>query len=511
MSLSGTQAKEVKSLVPARMDRLPWSRFHWMIVVGLGFSWILDGLEVQIVAANGYAATLGMGPAEVGLAGTFYLLGQVCGALFFGRLTDRLGRKKLFLSLAVYLVGSGVAGLAFAPWFFYIWRFVAGAGIGGEYAAINSAIDEIIPSKYRGRVDIAINGTYWGGAALGAFANVFFLNTDILPEDIGWRLSFFLGPVLGLLIIWLRRHIPESPRWQMTHGREEDAERNVDGIEERIRNEGKQIPPVDESKAITVKEYGRVPFVLIAKVLFRKYPRRTFVGITMMVTQSFLYNAIFFTYALVLQNFYDTPPAAASQYFIVFAVGNLAGALLLGHFFDTWGRRRMLFGTYVLAGLILLVSAFLFNAGVLTAATHTAFWCASFFFASAGASAAYLTVSEIFPLELRSQVISYVFSVGQLVGAIAPTLYGALIGGSAETGDRAPLFWGYVLGSVIMIFGGVICGIFGVSAAGKSLEDIADPLSLVSGPETPVTPGDDAARGATDEQTRLGSGRGSPS
>ncbi|WP_345751261.1 MFS transporter [Microbacterium rhizophilus] len=484
------------------MDRLPWARFHWMIVVGLGFSWILDGLEVQIVAANGYAATLGMGPAEVGLAGTSYLLGQVAGALFFGRLTDRLGRKKLFiLSLAVYLIGSAVAGLSFAPWFFYIWRFVAGAGIGGEYAAINSAIDEIIPSKYRGRVDIAINGTYWGGAALGAFANMFFLNTEILPEDLGWRLSFFLGPVLGLLIIWLRRHIPESPRWQMTHGLEEEAERNVDGIEERIRREGKEIPPVDESKTITVKEYGRVPFLVIAKVLFRKYPRRTFVGISMMVTQSFLYNAIFFTYALVLENFYDTPPAAASQYFIVFAVGNLAGALLLGHFFDTWGRRRMLFGTYVLAGLILLVSAFLFNAGVLTAATHTAFWCASFFFASAGASAAYLTVSEIFPLELRSQVISYVFSVGQFVGAIAPLLYGALIGQSAETGDRTPLFWGYVLGAVIMILGGVICGIFGVSAAGKSLEDIADPLSLVEGPETRVTPEDASASEVEDERT----------
>lgn len=474
---SDVQAKEVKSLVPARMDRLPWSRFHWLIVVGLGFSWILDGLEVQIVAANGYAQTLGMGPVEVGLAGTFYLLGQVAGALFFGRLADRLGRKNLFLiSLGVYLIGSAIAGLSFAPWFFYIWRFVAGAGIGGEYAAINSAIDEIIPSRYRGRVDIAINGTYWGGAALGAVASVYFLNTDIFPQDIGWRLSFFVGPILGLLLIYLRRHIPESPRWQMTHGREEEAERNVDEIEERIRKEGKTIEPVDESKAITVKEYGRVPFMVIAKVLFKKYPRRTFVGVTMMVTQSFLYNAIFFTYALVLENFYDTPPASASQYFLVFAIGNLLGALVLGHFFDTWGRRRMLFGTYMLAGTILLVSAFLFNAGVLTAATHTAFWCASFFFASAGASAAYLTVSEIFPLELRSQVISYVFSIGQLVGAIAPTLYGALIGDGT---DRQPLFWGYVLGSVVMMFGGVVAGIFGVSAAGKSLEDIADPLSLV--------------------------------
>jgi MFS family permease len=504
MSQSGVQDKEVRSLVPARMDRLPWSRFHWLIVVGLGFSWILDGLEVQIVAANGYASTLGMGPVEVGLAGTFYLLGQVFGALVFGRLTDKLGRKNLFLiSLAVYLAGSAIAGLAFAPWFFYIWRFVAGAGIGGEYAAINSAIDEIIPSKYRGRVDIAINGTYWGGAALGAVASVYFLNTDIFPEDLGWRLSFFVGPILGLLLIYLRRHIPESPRWQMTHGREDEAERNVDDIEQRIRDEGKTIEPVDESRAITVKEYGRVPFMTIAKVLFRQYPRRTLVGVTMMVTQSFLYNAIFFTYALVLENFYDTPAASASQYFIVFAVGNLLGALVLGHFFDTWGRRRMLFGTYVLAGLILLVSAFLFNAGVLTAGTHTAFWCASFFFASAGASAAYLTVSEIFPLELRSQVISYVFAIGQLVGAIAPTLYGVLIGDGT---DREPLFWGYVLGSVVMMIGGIISGVFGVSAAGKSLEDIADPLSLVAQAESGVTPGADEADAVTQQQTGLSGG-----
>ncbi|QCR18725.1 MFS transporter [Agrococcus sp. SGAir0287] len=505
MTSTDAKAKEHRSLVPARMDRLPWSRFHWMIVVGLGFSWILDGLEVQIVAANGYAQTLGMDAQEVGLAGTCYLLGQVFGALVFGRLADRLGRKNLFLvSLGVYLLGSAIAGLSFAPWFFYIWRFVAGAGIGGEYAAINSAIDEIIPARYRGRVDIAINGTYWGGAALGAVASSFFLNTDYFSQDLGWRLSFFIGPVLGLLLIYLRRHIPESPRWQMTHGREEEAERNVSEIEDRIRAEGKQIGDVDETKAITVREIGRVPFTTIAKVLFREYPRRTFVGITMMVTQSFLYNAIFFTYALVLENFYDTPPATASQYFIAFALGNLTGALVLGRLFDTWGRRRMLFGTYVLAGLILLVSAFLFRADVLDATTHTIFWCASFFFASAGASAAYLTVSEIFPLELRSQVISYVFSIGQAVGAAAPVLYGTLIGDGT---DRDPLFWGYVLGSCVMIAGGVICGIFGVSAAGRSLEDVTAPLSLVQGAESGVTPDGSAPDGAGSGAARREGGR----
>ena len=376
-----------------------------------------------------------------------------------------------------------VAGLAFAPWFFYVFRFVAGAGdgIGGDCAAINSAIDEIIPSRYRGRVDDAINGTYWAGAALGAVASAFFLDTSIFPQDLGWRLSFFIGPVLGLLIIYLRRHLPGEPALAEEHGREEETERTVDGIEERIRREGREIPPVDESKAITVREHGRVPFLTIASVLFRKYPRRTLVGVTMMVTQSFLYHAIFFTYALVLQNFYGIPPGDASIYFIVFALGNLCGALFLGHVFDTWGPRRMIFGTYVLAGLVLLVSAFLFDAGVLNALSPTIFWCVSLFFASAGASAAYLTVSEIFPLELRSQVISYVFSVGQLVGAPAPVLFG-------DGTSRGPLFWGYVLGSVVMILGGVVSGVFGVSAAGRSLEDVADRLSLVSKPDAGATP-----------------------
>ncbi len=459
------------------MDRLPWTRFHWSIVVGLGFSWVLDGLEIQIVASAGFQKSLDMTSAEVGLLGTVYLFGQIAGALIFGRLSDKLGRKKLFiLTLAIYLIASGIAGLAPNMWFLLVFRFFAGMGIGGEYAAINSAIDELIPSKYRGRVDIAINGTYWGGAALGSAANLFLLNPDIFDENIGWRIGFFIGPVLGLAIIYLRRHIPESPRWLMTHGREEEAEATVDDIEKRVKAQGGDVEPVDDSKAITVTQTERVPFTTIVHVLFKLYPKRTLVGATMMVTQSFLYNAIFFTYALVLQNFYGTSPSSTQYFFFPFAIGNLLGPLLLGHFFDVWGRRKMIFLTYGISAVVLAASAVLFSMDVLDATTQTIFWCVSFFFASAGASSAYLTVSETFPLEIRSQAISYFFALGQIAGSIAPLLYGILIG---DGSDRGPLTFGYFLGAAIMFVGGLIAFIFGVDAERKSLETITNPLSAV--------------------------------
>jgi MFS family permease len=468
----------VSTLVPARMDRLPWTRFHWSIVVGLGFSWVLDGLEIQIVASAGFAAEFNLTAQEVGLLGTVYLFGQIAGALIFGRMADRLGRRKLFiLTLVIYLAASGLAGLSWNLWSLLVLRFVAGMGIGGEYAAINSAIDELIPSRYRGRVDIAINGTYWGGAALGSAANLFLLDTNIFAENIGWRIGFFIGPILGLAIIYLRRHIPESPRWLMTHGRVEEAESTVDDIERRVTSEGRELEPVSKDQAITVTASESLPFRVIAGVLFREYPKRTLVGATMMITQSFLYNAIFFTYALVLQNFYGTDPSSTQYFFFPFAIGNLLGPLLLGHLFDVWGRRKMILLTYGVAGLVLALSAVLFSADVLTATTQTILWCVAFFFASAGASSAYLTVSEIFPLELRGQAISYFFTVGQIAGSIAPVLYGTLIGDGT---DRGPLTIGYFVGAVIMIIGGVVAFIFGVDAERRSLESITSPLSTVN-------------------------------
>ena len=477
-SASGLQDGQVRSLVPARMDRLPWTRFHWSVVVGLGISWILDGLEIQIVSNAGFQADLNLSTQQVTSLGTVYLVGQVVGAIVFGRLSDRLGRRKLFiLTLAIYLIGSGIAGFAQDYWFLAVFRFIAGLGIGGEYAAINSAIDELIPAKYRGHVDIAINGTYWGGAALGAFANIYLLDTAHFAENIGWRIGFFLGPVLGIAIIFLRRHIPESPRWLMTHGREEEADATVSRIEAEVEREsGKPLEKVDESKAMTVTPMDNVRFTTIVKVLFQQYPTRTLVGATMMITQSFLYNAIFFTYALVLTNFFGLKTSETAVYFFPFAIGNLLGPILLGRLFDTWGRRQMIFSTYLISGLVLAVSAFLFQADAISATVQVVFWCISFFFASAGASSAYLTVSEIFPLELRSQAISYFFALAQIFGAIAPLIYGALIG---DGSSREPLFWGYLLGAGIMIVGGVVALIFGVDAARKGLEDVTQPLSVI--------------------------------
>ncbi|HEV7741622.1 MAG TPA: MFS transporter [Pseudolysinimonas sp.] len=468
--------RTIRSLIPARLDRLPWTRFHWMIVVGLGFSWILDGLEVQIVSLGGYEHTLHMNATDVGIAGTVYLSGQVVGALVFGRLADSLGRKKLFiLTLAIYLVASGIAGLAPNAWFFWIFRFFAGMGIGGEYAAINSAIDELIPAKYRGRVDIAINGTYWAGAALGSFAGIFLLDQNLFAEDIGWRLAFFIGPLLGLAVIVLRRHIPESPRWLMTHGREEEAEKTVAEIEEGIgRNGDHELEEVSDDQALELEPRKRTPFTQIFRVLLREHPTRLLVGMSMMITQSFLYNAIFFTYSLVLQNFYHLPVASVPLMFFPFAIGNLLGPLLLGPLFDIWGRRQMIFWTYAISAVVLAVSAFLFSTGAITAIVHVILWCVSFFFASAGASSAYLTVSEIFPLEMRSQVISYVFAIGQVFGAVAPVLYASLIG---DGSDRGPLTIGYYLGAGVMLLGGVVAAIFGVAAERKGLEEIVDPLS----------------------------------
>ncbi len=487
--------RSVRSLVPARMDRLPWTRFHWLIVVGLGVSWILDGFEIQIVSLMGDSLqkpqALGLTSAEVGATASFYLAGQVAGALVFGRITDKLGRKKLFiLTLAIYLVGSGLAGFSWNLWSLFIFRFIAGTGIGGEYTAINSAIDEIIPAKYRGRVDIAVNGTYWGGAALGAALSLLLFNEKYVSPHWGWRLGFFVGPVLGLIIIFVRRTIPESPRWLLTHGRAEEAEHTVDDIEERVRAEGVEIEDVPDSKALEVTDPPVLSLFQLAKVFFGQYPRRSFLGFSMMVTQAFLFNAIFFTEALVLKHFYNVPGGSAGYYFFPFAIGNLLGPLILGPLFDTIGRRRMIFSTYVLSGLLLALSAWAFHADILNAVTQTAFWCVIFFFASAGASSAYLTVSEIFPLELRGQAIAFFFAISQGAGGVvAPFLFGHLIGGANNANpDRGPLTWGYLIGAVIMITGGVIALVFGLNSERQSLEDIADPLSKVQ-PSSATLPG----------------------
>ena len=486
-SATPTTGGSIRSLIPARIDRLTWAPFHSRMIAALGTAWILDGLEITIAGSVGSIlrdeATLGLSTTQVGLLASVYLVGEVFGALFFGRLSDRLGRKNLFIvTLGVYLVGNALtaftwSGEGLGLVFLYATRFIAGAGIGGEYAAINSAIDEMMPARYRGRVDIGVNGTYWGGAILATLGTYFLLNE--VHIDLGWRIGFLIGPVLGLAIWSLRRHLPESPRWLLMHGREAEAEESISFIERQVEASGQTLAPVDESKAIEVKPSPPLGYLALAKVLFRTYPGRATLAATLMITQSFLYNAIFFTYVIVLTSFYDVPEGRAPLYLIAFAAGNLAGPLLLGHLFDTLGRRKMIAGTYLLSGGLLAITAVMFNAEILTAATQTLAWAVIFFFASAGASSAYLTASELFPLEVRAQAIAIFFSIAQLFGALGPVFYGALIG-DGDDPDPTRLFIGYLVGAGVMIIGGVVDVFLGVDAEGRSLEDVATPLSAVT-------------------------------
>lgn len=472
----------IRSLIPARIDRLPWSSFHTRMVVALGVAWILDGLEITIASAVAdtlsQPETLALSSAAVGFLATVYLAGEVVGALFFGRLSDKLGRRNLFMvTLGVYLLGSALTAFTLgngAGWvvFLYVTRFIAGMGIGGEYAAINSAIDELIPARYRGRVDIAVNGTYWAGAILGTLGTFVFLKS--MDLGIGWRLAFLIGPVLGVVILVVRRHLPESPRWQVMNGREAAAEESIAYIEREVKATGATLPDVDESKAIELKPTEKIGYLALTRVLFREYPSRSILGASLMISQSFLYNAIFFTYTLVLGKFYGVSSESAPLYLIAFAVGNLAGPLTIGHLFDTVGRRKMIAGTYVLSGVLLAVSAVLFNAGLLNALTQTIAWCVIFYVASAGASSAYLTVSEIFPLEVRAKAIAVFFAIAQCFGALGPVIYGALIGDGSEP---VRLFLGYLLGAAVMVAGGLVAWFLAVDAEGKSLEDIATPLA----------------------------------
>jgi MFS family permease len=422
-----------------------------------------------------------MTSTQVGLIASVYLVGEMVGALVFGKMSDRLGRKRLLITtLLLYLLGTGAAAFVtghHTGWllFFYATRFVAGMGIGGQYAAINSAIDEMMPSKYRGRVDIWINGTYWAGAIIGSFASLIFLNA--FPVNLGWRLAFLMGPVLALVVLVVGRTLPESPRWLMTHGRIDEAERELFKIEEAARKSGQTLVPVDDSEAISLVPEKKYGYLVFLRLVFKEYPKRAILGASLMITQSFLYNAIFFTYALVLVNFYGVSATTVPIYGLAFSIGNLLGPLILAPLFDTVGRKPMIAGTYLLSGGLLMISAWLFGADKLNATTQTFVWVVIFFFASAGASAAYLTVSETWPIEIRSEAIAVFFAIACIFGALGPAFYGALIGdGSSRTG----LVWGYVIGGLIMAAGGVIELVFGIKAEGKSLEAVTKPLTATA-------------------------------
>jgi MFS family permease len=476
------RAQATGSDIPARLDRLPWSRWHWRVVLALGVAWVLDGLEVTIVGSVGgvleRADTLALDAAQIGWAGSLYVAGAVLGALVFGRLADRLGRKRLFvLTLLVYM-GATVAtafSIGFAS--FAACRFVTGIGIGGEYAAINSAIDELIPARVRGRVNLSINGSFWIGAALGAVLSLVLLDERVLGPQLGWRAGFLFGAVFAVAILLVRRNVPESPRWLLAHGRGEEAERVVSGIEAQVRAQhGRPLDDVPASASASVAfARPRLPTLAqVAHVLLRIYPRRSAVVLALMVSQAFFYNAIFFTYALVLTRFYNVDPARVGLYIFPFAAGNVLGPLLLGPLFDRIGRRVMISATYALSGVALALTGAGFVMGVLDAATQTLAWSAVFFLASAAASSAYLTVSEVFPLEMRAISISIFYAVGTGIGGFAaPALFGALI----ATGSRANVFAGYAIGAALVIAAAAIAWRYAVDAERKPLEEIAPPLA----------------------------------
>lgn len=470
----------VETDIPARLDSLRWSPFHTRVVTALGITWILDGLEVTLAGALSGALKdspiLRFSNLDIGIAGSAYLVGAVLGALGFGWLTDRIGRKKLFfVTLTLYLAATAATSLSWDVASFALFRFLTGAGIGGEYTAINSTIQELVPARYRGWTDLTINGSFWIGAALGAVGAIVLLDPQIIDPELGWRLAFLTGAVLGLVVFVMRLWIPESPRWLMIHGRPDEAVGIVAGIE-RIAVRHSEAPPGGVWPTIRLRMRSHTPLREVARTLFKTYRQRSLVGLALMTAQAFFYNAIFFTYALVLSTFYNIPAERIGWYLLPFAAGNFLGPLLLGRLFDTVGRRAMIAFTYGISGVLLAITGYLFATGVLTAQTQTIAWMVIFFFASPAASSAYLTVSETFPLEVRALAIAVFYSVGTAIGGVAgPTLFGALI----DSGSRDSVFAGYCFGSALMIAAALIGWRYGIAAERQSLESVASPLAVV--------------------------------
>ena len=495
-------ADTIKTNIPGRLDRLPWARFHWLVIGGLGTVWILDGLEVTIVGAIAPRLTekgsgIALSAGSIGTAAAIYVAGACLGALFFGQLTDRFGRKKLFLiTLGVYFVATAATAFAWTPWYFYLCRFVTGAGIGGEYSAINSAIDELIPARVRGRVDLIINGSYWVGSIVGSAAAIFFLSS-VFPTNIGWRITFGMGAVLALSIMLVRRNVPESPRWLFIHGREDEAERIVKSIESGVvEDTGEELEEVDDE--IEVRQREVIPLRTIGKTAFKLYPRRAILGLALFVGQAFIYNGLTFNLGNLFSTFYGVSSGFVPVYIIVFAAGNFVGPLVLGRLFDTVGRVPMIAGTYLGSAAVAAVLAFLFVGKTLSSPwAFEAFIFVTFFLASAGASAAYLTVSEVFPMETRALAIAFFYAVGTgLGGIIGPLLFGHLIG----TNSRTWVMVAFLIGAAVMAIGGIAEIFLGVNAEQEQLEDIAKPLTAEEA-EPGTLAGDDDDDGAADEPT----------
>jgi MFS family permease len=491
MSAEAAQVEtgRIETNIPARLDRLPWAKFHWMVVIGLGTVWILDGLEVTIVGSIAPRLTepgsgIAITAAQIGTAAAVYVAGACVGALFFGQLTDRFGRKKLFLiTLALYIAATLATAASWTAWFFFLCRFLTGAGIGGEYSAINSAIDELIPARVRGRVDLIINGSYWVGAAAGSAAAILLLDKTLLSASVGWRISFLLGAILGLGVLFVRRNVPESPRWLFIHGQEEEAERIVRSIEQGVERESDE--HLDQPKqTITVRQRESIPFREIARTAFKRYPRRAILGLALFIGQAFLYNGVTFNLGILYTTFWNVSSSFVPVFLILFAVGNFLGPLLLGRLFDTVGRKPMIAGTYLGSALIAALMAALFTGNALGGSpwTFQAFIFGTFFLASAGASAAYLTVSEIFPMETRALAIAFFYAVGTGIGGIiGPLLFGNLI----ASGNRGEVATAFYIGAAVMAVGGIVELIYGVKAEQVPLENIAKPLTAEEAEQIP--------------------------
>jgi MFS family permease len=481
---STVQTGTIRTKIPARLDRLPWSSWHWRILIGLGTVWILDGLEVTIVGSiSSVLGTKGSGvsisTADVsGLAASLYVAGACAGALIFGQLTDRFGRKKLFMiTLGVYLAATALTAASTTATWLYVFRFLTGFGIGGEYSAINSAIDELIPARHRGRVDISINGSYWAGAGGGALLAVFALHN--FAPNVGWRLCFGLGAVLGVAVLIVRKSIPESPRWLFIHGREEEAERIVADIERRVAEDTGEQLKEPEGQEMTVRQRRTIPLSLVIRSVFTLYPKRSILGLALFVGQAFLYNSILFGLGALLSMYFKISANDVPYYIAIFAIGNLFGPLILGRFFDTVGRIPMIAGTYLLSGVLLIITAILFNAHSLSAGSLIALLSVLFFFASAGVSGAYLTVSEVFPMETRALCIAVFYAIGTGIGGITgPLVFQKLV----SSGSYSQTELAFIIGAVMMIIGGIAELIFGVKAECETLENIAKPLTAEDTP-----------------------------
>jgi len=470
----------IETNIPARLDHLTWSGFHTRVVLALGITWILDGLEVTLAGALSGALkqspSLQFSNFDIGIANSLYLAGAVIGALGFGWLTDRIGRRKLFfVTLALYLTATAATSLSWNITVFALFRFLTGAGIGGEYTAINSTIQELVPARYRGWTDLVINGSFWIGAAVGATGAIVLLDPAVINPDLGWRLAFLIGAALGLIVLVMRMWIPESPRWLMIHGHPEQATGIVDAIERDVLGHT-QDPKASEFATMRLKMRDHTPLGEVARTLFGTYRKRALVGLALMAAQAFFYNAIFFTFALVLIDFYGIGADQVGWYILPFAAGNFLGPLLLGRLFDTLGRRVMITVTYGVSGILLALSGYLFSIGALSAQGQTIAWMVIFFFASPAASAAYLTVSETFPLEVRALAIALFYAIGTAIGGVAgPALFGLLI----DTGSRHSVFLGYLFGAALMIGAAAVAFRHSVAAERKSLEAVARPLAVL--------------------------------